>query len=141
MSRLIKSAGLLILSGVLVLYARFETSRKQPVIVMDEGQVILRTWSEPYYYRRVSDNVGICDIPAYVNMLVALQTEGYMIESEIVEDGVMDFILARSEEEKYRIHYARDGYVTSIAYCYEESAIPFSYISEGEVSNIIDDEE
>jgi len=95
-----------------------------------EEQLLLIEEDSEYYCSMVSENVGYCDIPAYGRMIAGLIADGYEIER--AESGHMeyDYILSRSEAEKYRLYMGADGRVTSIAYRYEDSGIPFTYVND-----------
>lgn len=97
-----------------------------------EGQMILLEKDTEYYCNMVSENVGYCDIPAYGRMIAMLMAEGYVVERVESREMEYDYILSRSEVDKYRLYMGRDGRVTSIAYRYEDSGVPFTYINEEE---------
>lgn len=102
----------------------------QQIVFADSRELILE-WMEPYYCQMVSENVGICDLPAYINMVVSLLQEGYIVEKYEKDNQVYDYILSAGEGDKFRLYYDSDGRVTSIAFHYEDSARPFTYINEG----------
>lgn len=97
-----------------------------------EGQLLLIEEDTEYYCSMVSENVGYCDIPAYGRMIAGLVADGYEIEYAESGNKGYDYILSKSEAEKYRLYMGTDGRVTSIAYRYEDSGTPFAYISEEE---------
>lgn len=101
----------------------------QQVVYAEPGRLRLE-WTEPYYCQMVSVNVGICDLPAYINMVVGLLQDGYELEQCERLGQTYDYILSAGEGDKFRIYYGGDGRVTSIAFRYEDSARPFTYINE-----------
>lgn len=121
---------ILILMGIAHVWQRLTVTAEMD-FEFEEGMALVLEWTEPYYCSMVSENVGVCDIPAYINMLSVLVQEGYSIEEYMNGEGVYDYILSKDDQDKFRLHYGGDGRVTSIAFCYEDSARPFTYIIEG----------
>lgn len=98
---------------------------------ISDQMFLLPATSENPIYAEISRNVYKCDLVTVSNIVTNMMQAGYVMEQCSNGEMFLDIILQK-EEEKYRLYYNKERILTSIAYMYEDSYIPLTYISEEE---------
>lgn len=114
-----------------ILYIVNITLHKETVNFMyiSDQMFLLPISSENPNYLQISRNVYKCDLVTVSNIVANMIKEGYVIKQYLQEEDCLDVILQKGKD-KYRLYYNKQRILTSIAYIYENSYIPFTYIIE-----------
>lgn len=119
--------------GLSTFYLMDAILHKETVVFtsISNQMVLLPGTSENPVYSEISRNVYKCDLVTVSNIVTNMTQAGYVVKQCSNSEMFLDIILQK-EEEKYRLYYSKERILISIAYVYEDSYIPFTYISEEE---------